>query len=250
MASIPLGSAAEATARGLRGVSEWFTPFLPVFLGETLRCGGTARVVPEDGPAQGLLLQDSASGVGSLFARSAEAATLLARECTVPWLFSEVDLGGPSEVYRLFHRRLAASAPPHRSRHAVRLARPDDHAPVLRLLRSELGGVDERWFRGLPSELERGFVCEMDGELAGAAWLLAVGRYGRLHSLAVAPRFRRLGVGTDLMFARLEWAAAHGVEELLSEIAEENVPSAAIARQGGMAAVGRWRLFRRGEPGR
>lgn len=239
-----LGPTVSMEPTELAALSPWFGPFLAHFVQETLRCGGEAIWAERAGRAEGLLLTDPGSGGASLFAVSAEASDALRDGRPVRFVFSERELGGPVEVYRLFHRRLSGTAPDHRFAHTVRAVEASDHAAVLSLMRAELGDVDDRWFHGLPTDREHGFLVEVAGEIAGAAWLLQAGRWGRLHSLAVRPRFRRLGIGRDLLFARLLWAARHGVAELLSEIADANGPSQAIAREGGMSAVGRLGLYR------
>ena len=65
-----------------------------------------------------------------------------------------------------------------------------------------------------------------------------VGAQARLHSLTVRAPHRRLGIGTDLLAARLLWARRMGCERILSEIARDNMPSQLIALRAGMRRVG------------
>ena len=69
-----------------------------------------------------------------------------------------------------------------------------------------------------------------------------------MHSLAVRPMYRHLGLGTDLLFARLLWARAAGARSVLSEIADQNLPSRAVAEAGGMRRVGEIFFYPPSEP--
>ncbi len=196
-------------------------------------------ITPSDGPVAGVFLFDPAGPVGSVFARTrGDADPLLAGRSGL-YVYSEVELPGPSEGYSIYHRAPCDPLPGHRMRHSIRLATEQDQEQVYGLMRSVLGGIDRRWFQGLPSDRERCFVSEIGAELAGVAWLLTVGGHARLHSLVVAPQYRGLGIGTDLLFARLLWSSTHGAGEVVSEIAATNLSSQRVAQHAGMEPRGR-----------
>jgi RimJ/RimL family protein N-acetyltransferase len=157
-------------------------------------------------------------------------------------VYSDLALGAPAEPYRIYSVGLDTWTEEHSFRHSVRPAIRSDLPRIHRVLRGVYGYADERWFATSPPESERWLVVELDGELAGVGCASLAGRHGRLHSLSVRPRCRNLGVGADLVFARLLWLRAAGASAALSEISDRNLPSQALAERAGMRVVGR--LFR------
>lgn len=226
-------------ALALEDLSDWFDPFLPHFLGETLRCGGEVTVAEAEGRVTALHLLSPGEEAGTVFTRSRALAELFLRRRPDAALFADFPLAPRAEPHLIYRGEPGAGSVGRALRHPVRRSTGSDRERLLGLLRAVYGRVDERWFDGPPPPNERGFVVEADGALVAAAFVARVGRWGRLHSLAVHPRFRGLGLGTDLAVARLLWLHAAGATQALSEIAERNRPSRAIAEGVGMRVVGR-----------
>lgn len=66
----------------------------------------------------------------------------------------------------------------------------------------EIGLMAQLQFAGWNSSQDRAFVARLNGEQAGAAWIKGEGEPGSLQyslGIAVAPLFRRQGVGTTLL---------------------------------------------------
>ena len=100
------------------------------------------------------------------------------------------------------------------------------------------GQFNAGWLGPVSQPTEKGYVAEADGRPVGAAWVSAVEGHGRLHSLSVLPSYRRLGIGSDLWHARVQWARRNGVRRVFSEIPESNVASRAVAVRAGMRPIG------------
>ncbi len=229
---------AEVDGLALAPLSEWFGELLPHFIGETLRCGGeVALAVQADHPV-GLYLFSPGEEIASVFSRSPAVAEMLLRHRPAPSTFAEFALAPGADPYTVFLAEPDRRRPDGTLRHPVRRARPRDGPAIVGLNRVVHGRADERWFAVPRPASEQYFVVELNGELAGAGGSTLIGTTGRLHSLAVHPRFRRLGVGTDLVLARLMFLAAAGARRVYSEIAQRNAPSRAIAERAGMRAVG------------
>jgi GNAT superfamily N-acetyltransferase len=219
-------------------LSSWFNPFLSYFARETQRCGGEVRVIREEGTVVGLVVSDPVERVASVFTRSRSIAETVVRGRGPYGMYSDFSFDVPADPYDILVTSLDADRPSHRFRHFIRPFSNGDLPAVLDLMREVYGAVYERWFDGLPTASEAGFVAEVDGRLAGVAWISRVGAHGRLHSLTVRAPYRRTGLGTDLLFARLLWARQAGAWDVLSEISEQNVGSQAIAARGGMRRTG------------
>jgi ribosomal protein S18 acetylase RimI-like enzyme len=228
-------SLSDATAAAL---SPTFAPFLPFFVRETFRTRGSVRVLRGAGEVAGVHLLRASEGVGTIFAADRASAERLFAARGATAAFAEHRLEPTAEEYRIYAASLEPTASPHRFRHDVRRARADDAPELLELMRGVYGLVDPTWFEAPPAPEEQAFVVALDGRLVGAAWVTVVGAHARLHSLSVAPRCRGLGIGADLVRARLWFAGQLGARDALSEIAASNVASCGAAERAGFRATG------------
>lgn len=225
-------------------LSQFFNPFLPQFVRDALTGGGEVWVTRDAGRVDGLLLYHDTERVGSIFTRSRSRAEELRALHQPVAVFSEFPLTPSVEVYSVWETRGATVLREHRYVHPVRGALRTDLPEVGRLLRETYGRFDPRWLEVTFLPGTRCLVIDVGGQIAGAAWVSVAGREGRLYSLTVRPRFRRVGVGTDLWYARTTWAARSGATRVISEISEQNVPSMRIAERGGMRRIGALYLSR------
>ena len=220
-------------------LSPWFNPFLRSFAQETVRCGGEVRTVRDDrGVVEGLSVWDPIERVATVFTRSRAIAERVVRERGSYGVFCDFSFEDVAEPYDIFSIHLGHEELVHRFRHSIRSYGPTDRADVVGLMREVYGLVNERWFDGLPSRNEVGFVAEINGRVIGVAWVARAGDAARLHSLTVRPPCRRMGIGSDLLAARLLWSRRVGARTVVSEIARLNVPSRTLAERSGMQRDG------------
>lgn len=165
-------------------------------------------------------------------ARAERAAEVRRADPGLP-LFAEHRLDPGAEPFGVFVAPLPGPGELPRGRHPVRVPTAAEMPELLRLARELDGRVDEPWFRTPAPPNERAFVVSIGTALAGQGWVSVVGDHARLHSLMVRPAFRRLGIGTDLVAARLLWARSSGAREALTEIAEGNLASRRIYERAG-----------------
>jgi len=245
---IRLDAAVAPEARPAFGdLSDYFNPFLPHFVTAALRGGGEVWTSTAGSGVEGLLLYNDVERMGSIFTRNPSVAEQLFALKEPVAMFSDYPLAPRTEVYHVYRTTSAASAFAHRFRHSVRLAQSRDQSAVLRLMKELYGRIDTSWLPVLPSAEEKCLLVEMAGEIVGVGWVTVVEGHGRLHSLSVRPHYRRMGIGGDLWHARVLWAFRAGAREVLSEIADQNVASRAIATSGGMQRVGQLLLSYRRE---
>jgi ribosomal protein S18 acetylase RimI-like enzyme len=219
-------------------LTEFFGPFLRYFVAETARSGGEVLLANDEGRVAGVLLGSEVERLGTVFSRSTATAEML-RDRHPGWsIFTERELSGPHDTFRVYRGHLddLDMGPLD---HPIRAVEGGDLPAVRGLLERSDGPINPRWFTGIPSATEQGVVAEDRGRVVGVGWLSSLGGFARLHSLAVEPRYRRLGIATALVRARLRRARALGADSVISEIAEENGPSRAIAERLGFEVVGR-----------
>lgn len=226
-------------------LSEWFDPFLRLFAKDALRTGGIVEVAEEDGLVRGLSLFSSSEGVGSGFTRTRRVAERYLSRMEPGGLYLEEPWRPGGEPVEIFAADLRDWSSPHRTRNPVRIARPGDLPSIRALMRGEMGPGVDAWIATLPRPEETAFLCEIDGRAVGVSWLSRAGAFARGHSFVVHPRFRGLGIGTDLLTARMLWLRRTGGRQVVSEIYDGNVASRTAAERAGMALVGRMYHFRR-----
>lgn len=238
----PPGEGEGAGAHGQPSLSDRFGPFLDRFVRMASRVGGRALVAREAGNVVGLLLTDPEDRTASLFTRSADVARALWPERDGLATYAEIDLPLAREEYLVYAGPTDAQ-PPHRFRHRVRLLAPEDATAVAELLHEVYGGAPLRWLGIARGEGEVGFGVDLGGQFAGVAWVLVAGEHARLHGLTVRPGARRIGIGSDLLAARLLFAQREGAHGVISEIAAGNAASRAVAERGGMRRAGSLYLY-------
>lgn len=225
-------------------LSEWFDPFLELFALDALRTGGEVVLAEDAESMAGLYLYSPAEGVGSVFTqRRAVALAFLARP-PPGGIYADRAWTAGGEPIEVMAADLRDWSPSHPYRNPVRIAGRDDLARVQRLMQELTGAIDNAWFATLPRPEELCFLAEVDGRIAGMSWSTVVGEHARGHSFMVHPRYRGLGIGTDLLQARMAWLRAHGVRQVVSEIYEGNAASKTAAERAGMASVGRMFHYR------
>ncbi len=233
----PLRSLREVERTELPALSDWFDPFLPLFMKDALRTRGEVEVAERQGEVVGVYLYSPTEGVGSVFTGSRAVALHYVPGRSPGGVYAErpwVEGGERIAILAADLRDWVASGP---IRNPVRIAEPVDLPRIVPVMREQTGAVDQDWFRTLPRPEELCFFCEVDGRVAGVSWASVVGPHARGHSFMVHPRYRGLGIGTDLLQARMTWLQELGVRTVVSEIYEGNVASTTAAERAGMAEV-------------
>jgi sarcosine oxidase, subunit beta len=233
----PLRTRSEVDGCTLPSLSDWFDPFLRFFLLEALRAGGRAEVASVDGVARGVYLWSPAEETGSVFTHVRSIARHYRERGDRGGLYAEFDEGPPAHRIQIFAAELEDWAPGPPLRNRVRIAEPSDLPNVRAFLERIAGPVDEVWFRGLPPE-ETCFLAEDRDRVTGVSWATIVGTHARGHTFVVHPRYRGLGVGTDLLHGRMRWLRERGILRVVSEIYAGNAASQIAAEAAGMAYVG------------
>ena len=76
-------------------------------------------------------------------------------------------------------------------------------------------GIKKKWVRIALKNEERCYIVRLSNEIAGLGWVSLVNGIGRLHSLYVKPQYRRIGIGEDILNARLLWLKANNARWVL-----------------------------------
>jgi GNAT superfamily N-acetyltransferase len=229
-----VADARELSGLSLDGLSAEFRPFLPLFVEQVLRRGGEVLVRRSEDRAEGLLLHVPEERAGSLFAKELASLVALAGERAPASYFVEHRAATVVDELDIWAVDLTAGRPTPPLRHPVRAAAAGDRDSIARLSEAVGGPAEPKWIRPLDESGATCWVADGPGRIVGVGWAERVGGAGRVHSAFVDPRYRGIGVGSDLLEARLRWLAAAGAQRAISEISRSNVVSRRAAERSGM----------------
>ncbi|OLE70738.1 hypothetical protein AUF78_05350 [archaeon 13_1_20CM_2_51_12] len=217
----------------------FFEPYLQYFVKETLGAGGQAYVSRNsEGTISGIFIYDYSEKTGTIYTRSRRVFDYFYELRPSDFLFAEMKTEHESEIYDIYHVNLRSIAVDHRFSHEISIAEEADSDEIGQFMASTHPGINRRWVNVAFDAGERCFFVRLGKEIAGLGWLSIVNNIGRLHSLHVKPQFRRMGIGEDILFARLLWLTSKRARSAFSEISRENSPSSRIAMKGHMTASG------------
>jgi len=229
----------------------YFQSYLEYWIKETLEIGGEAYVSETaDGEASGLFLYDDYEKAGSIFTRSREVFDYFYKLKPFKSIYAELQTEHPKEVYDIYTMDLENNSLDHTFSHPVSVAGIEQIEEIQQFMLSTHPGTNPRWIDVALRNGDRCVTVQLGDEIAGAGWLSLVNAVGRLHSLFVRPRFRRIGVGLDVLFARLLWLKSKHARMALSEISVNNLESSRISTRGGMKVSGQVYQYFKTETGR
>ena len=228
----------------------FFEPYLRYFIREVLQVAGEAYVsrTSDDG-VSGIFLYDSVEKGGTVYTRSREVFDYFCRLKPLNFLFAELETEGDNEVYDIYTIDLQNRDVVHRFSHEISMGDEESIEEIERFMVLAHPGMNRRWIRVALENGDRCFAVRLGSEVAGLGWVSLVKGIGRIHSLFVNPQFRRMGIGEDLLYARLLWLKSMQARSAFSEISRHNVSSVSIASRAQMKVCGQvFQYFRKNLP--
>jgi acetyltransferase (GNAT) family protein len=218
----------------------FFQPYLEYWIKETLEIGGEAYVSETAaGNVSGLFLYDAYEKAGSIFTQSREAFDYFYRLKPFKTIYAELQTEHRNEVYDIHTIDLENSSLDHTFSHAISVADREQIEEIRQFMLSTHPGTNPRWIDVALRNGDKCVTVRLGEEIAGVGWLSLVNGIGRLHSLFVKPRFRKMALGLDILFARLYWLKSKSARMAFSEISANNRQSSKISTRGGMRVAGR-----------
>ena len=217
----------------------FFEPYLRYFIREVLEIGGEAYVSrTSEGNASGIFIYDDFEKVGTVFTRSREVFDYFYGLKPVNFLFAELRTELESEIYDIYTIDLENHDVIHRFSNEISMADEGQIGEIERFMVLAHPGMNRRWIRVALKNGDKCFVVRLGSEIAGLGWVSFVNSIGRIHSLFVKPQFRRLGIGEDILYARLLWLKSKHARSAFSEISSCNSPSVRIELKAQMEVCG------------
>jgi GNAT superfamily N-acetyltransferase len=165
------------------------------------------------------------------------------------FLFAELKTEVENEVYDIYRFDFENNHIFHRFSYEIAVADDEHTREIERFMALAHPGMNRKWTRVALKNGDKCFTVRLDDEVAGLGWVSLVNGIGRLHSLFVKPQFRKLGIGEDILYARLMWLKSNRARSAFSEISRLNSPfSARIASKAQMRVFGQvFHYFRKSE---
>jgi ribosomal protein S18 acetylase RimI-like enzyme len=205
----------------------FFEPYLQYHLKEVLEIGGevyTAKT--EAGMLCGIFIYDGSEKSGTIYTQQREVFEFFYALKPFNYLFSELQTELENEIYDIYTINFESLSLAHRFSYEISLVDSTQEAEIERFMALTHPRINKNWVHVALKSGERCFSVRLDDQVAGLGWVSLVNGIGRLHSLFVKPQFRRMGIGEDILNARLLWLKANHAYSAFCEISRLNVASA------------------------
>jgi len=212
----------------------FFDDYLEYYVREVLSIGGEVHIITASNKILGIFLYDGYEKTGSIYTRSEEIFNFCRDLKPSSFLFSEVDRNLTREVFDIYRLGLEGTID-HLFKYEVSSPTFEE---IDQFMLSTHPDVNPFWPRVALNNGDKCFVVKFDVKCVGCAWVSFVNGIGRLHTLYVKPQYRRIGIGEDLLYARLLWLKLKGARVVFSEISENNVASSIVAKKAKMLPRG------------
>ena len=222
----------------------YFDPFIKHFIAETLDAGSIAEIAlnPSD-LVECLYIFDTVERIGTVFTDSTDLLNHYMDKASDCSLFCELKAEVENEPFSILELDLSSSDLIHSFSNEVTLLGPTDVEEITNAMNSIFRGMNLRWVEAALRSGDRCFASMSGGEITGLGWGSIEDDTGHLISLGVKQRYRKAGIGTDILYARLLWMKELGVRKVFSEVSDYNLASRDIALKAGFIETGKIYLY-------
>lgn len=220
-------------------------PFIKHFIRETLDVGGIAEIAfNDDKLVDCVYIFDTVERIGTVFTNSRILLNHYIEPASDCFLFCELKEDIENEPFSILELDLFSSDLIHSFTNEVSLLGLSDTTEIKNAMNSIFRGMNLRWVESALRNGDRCFASKSGEEIMGLGWCSIEEKVGHLISLGVKPRYRKAGIGTDLLYARLLWMKDLGADRAFSEISDNNLASKDIALRAGFVERGKIFLYR------
>jgi ribosomal protein S18 acetylase RimI-like enzyme len=221
-----------------KGLS-FFDPYLQYSIKEVLEVGGEAYVSKDPkGEISGVFIYDDYEKTGTVYTRSKEVFDYFYDLKPSNLLWSELKTEHECETFDIYSVDLEKFPFAHRFRHEITVDEKEHAQEIERFMILAHPGINRGWTKVAFENGDKCFTVRLNNQIAGLGWLSLVNGIGRLDSLFVRPQFRRMGIGEDLLYARLLWLKSKRARSTFCEISRDNPPASKIHTKGHMTVTG------------
>lgn len=190
------------------------------------------------GEISGLFIYEDTEKTGTIYTRSRQVFDYFYDLRPFDSLFAEMPTEHVNEPYDIYTIDLGNFPIAHSFSYPIAAVQGNKLHELEQFMVSAYPRMNRKWATVALSNGDKCFIVRLGEEIAGAGWLSFVNRIGRLHTLYVRPQFRGIGIGEDILFARLLWLKSKNARFAFSEISRFNYACSKIAMQGNMKVSG------------
>jgi len=225
-----------------KGLS-FFDPILHHEAKEAIEAGGEVYVYRStEGHKNGLFIYDGYEATGTIFTKSREAFDHFYSLKPSSYIFSEYEVAEhPKEDWNIWQLDVDKAPLNHRFKHHVSME--SDVGELERFMAASQPETNRQWVKVALRNGDKCFVVRIANRIVSIAWMTIVGGVARSHGLYVEPQFRRMGIMSDNLQARIIYLRSRHVHTLINEIPESNIASAGHAANAGEKIVGKIFLY-------
>jgi GNAT superfamily N-acetyltransferase len=217
----------------------FFEPYIQYHIKEILEIGGEAYVSrTSDGVVSSIFIYDDSEKVGTIYTREREVFDYFYELKPFNFLFSEMKTELESEIYDIYAVDFENLSIVHRFSYEISVAQKEHIDEIEQFMASTHPGINKKWVKVALRNRDKCFTVRLKNEIAGLGWLSIVNGIGRLHSLYVKPQFRRIGIGEDILNARLLWLKLMHARSAFCEVSRHNLPSSRNVMKAQMRVSG------------
>ncbi len=204
----------------------FFEPYLNYHIKEILEIGGEAYVSrTSEGTISGIFIYDDFEKGGTIYTKSQEVFDYFYGLKQFNFLFSELKMEIENEIYDLYTVDIEHLALAHSFSYEISTIDKGTEGEIERFMVLTHPGINKKWVNVALKNGEMCYIVRLNNEIAGLGWVSLVNGFGRLHSLYVKPQYRRIGMGEDILNARLLWLKSNHAHLAFTEISRYNIPS-------------------------
>jgi ribosomal protein S18 acetylase RimI-like enzyme len=217
----------------------FFGPYLQHWIREILEVEGEVHVSKTaDDIVSGVFLYDKFEKTGTICTRSREVFDYFYELRPFNSLYAEINTELPKEIYDIYTIDLEHLDPVHTFNHQISIAEEQSSGELGEFMRLTHPGINGKWVDVALRNGDKCVMIRLGDEVAAVGWISLVNNVGRLYSIYVKPKFRRMGMGLDIVYARLLWLRSRRARTAFSEISPNNIPSSGISLRAGMKPTG------------
>src|SRR3989475_7600432 len=225
-----------------KGLS-FFDPILHHEAKAALEADGEVYVCESpEGLKNGLFIYDGYEASGTIFTKSREVFDHFYPLKPSSYIFSEYEAAEhPKEVWNIWQLDIEKVSLNHRFKHHVSME--SDVGELERFMAASQPETNRQWVKVALRNGDKCFVVRIANRIVSIAWMTIVGGVARSHGLYVESQFRRMGIMSDNLQARIIYLKSRHVHTLINEIPESNIASAGHAANAGEKIVGKIFLY-------
>ena len=233
----------EEQLSGLPSGLSFFEPLFRHEVKETLESGGQVFVSQSSrGEKNGLFIYDSYEETGTIFTKTKEVFDYFYKLKPSSYIFSELEAADlPKELWNIWQLDVEKTHLNYRFKHQVSM--DQDVKEIEEFMNFTQPETNRKWVSVALNNGDKCFVVKVANKIVGIAWMSIINGIARSHSVYVEPRFRRRGIMSDIMQARLLYLKSRHVHTLINEVAESNTASSGHVAKAGEKIVGKMFLY-------